>query len=126
MSDAKVAVTADQLKDILSTVITEARKPVKTEEQIRAEQEKAQARAELAETLRQKAANDRRIKLNCTHMRSNGTTTATYIQNGGYLLCLGCQATIRSGEAPKEDYPSADIYSTEMFNRLFQLQQQSL
>jgi RNA-splicing ligase RtcB len=104
VKEAKVAVTASELKDILSAVIAEARKPVNTEEQIRADQEKAQARAELAETLKQKVANELAFQRDCNHCQNDGkaagATATVYVQGGGYLLCQRCQSVLRPSENP--------------------------
>ena len=97
--------------DDLKTLIQEIRKPIKTEEELKAQAEKEQSRKDLGETLKQAAINRRAIQDNCSHMRSNGSTSGVYIQNGGYIFCQVCADVIRPNERP------------EIFNRLFQLTQ---
>lgn len=98
-------------KSDLLELLTEVRKPVKTEEEIRAEKEKQADRAILADTLRLKEANKKAAQEACSHMRRDGSTTAVYVTNLQGMYCQACQLMIYPNEKP------------DIFNRLFQLAQ---
>lgn len=133
MSEAKasVALTAEQLKDVLATVLEEARKPVITEEDRKRVEAAQQARIEGAELEKQRRENMAlRIK-NCGHMMVwpwTGQTCAVYIKgcgdpgSGNFFLCQHCQARIHQARIPGFSYDSVrDIFDPVEFNRLWQL-----
>lgn len=113
MSDAKapaVALTPEQLQEVLRTVLQEARKPADlTPEQKAAEDTKKQHRKELALLVHQQNENRKIDQEMCTHLRRNGSTTGVYVQNGNYIICQACQKIIR---------PETE---TAMFNKIFYL-----
>lgn len=138
MSEGKVGgVSADQLKDILATVIAEARKPVLTEEDIRRIEAKKQEAADGAENERQRREAARANIRNCGHMKDfpwNNQPAAVYIKpvsgadpcsrdplSGNFFLCQHCQARIHPGQ-PVEGmaFDSVrDIFDETEFNRLW-------
>jgi hypothetical protein len=124
---ADTGISKDQLKEILAEVIKavkeptvlEQRKIVKQEEEIRQAQED---RKKLAESLIQDKENKRTNQRICSHEHKNGDSHCVYIiekNSPGYILCQRNQCKIRPGVAP-ENYKGDDIYSTELFNKLFQ------
>lgn len=100
-----LSISVDQLKELIEAV----RKPIKTETEIRAEEKAKQNRAALAATLKQNAENKRQEQENCSHMRSNGSTTAVYVTTLNAMLCQKCGLLIRPEER------------SEIFNRLYQI-----
>jgi hypothetical protein len=93
----------------LQTLIHEIRKPVKSEKEIRDEARQEADREQMAATLKLAEENRlARIK-NCTHMRSNGSTTAVYISDLGKLYCQACAGWIDPRTEP------------EVWNRIYQL-----
>jgi arginyl-tRNA synthetase len=115
--------TAEQLKDIISTVIAESRKPLPPTEEQLAELASNQAmRLQQRDLVLIKEQNKRTAQRLCSHMRRNGTTTGVYVANGNYIICQQEQCIIRPGVAPAGD-PGNDIYDTHLFNTLFQLAQ---
>ncbi len=114
MSDVKAGISADQLKDILATVIAEARKPVITDKEIREEEQAREARRANAEASKQEAANKKFMQDTCSHLRRDGSCRAVFVKGSGpdvenFLICQFCQCIIRPSEKP------------ELFNKLFQM-----
>lgn len=103
--DQNVSISAALLKEILA----EARRPVKTEEEIAAQLQREEDRRQLGATLKAQEENKQRDRANCTHMRPNGSTTATFVQNLNFMYCQNCGDVIRFEDRP------------ELFNRLYQL-----
>lgn len=95
-------------RDDLIAILTEIRKPVKTEQELRDEASAKQDREAMMATLKQAEAIRQHKKATCSHMRPNGSTTAVFIPDLGKLYCQACSDWI----AP--DRP-------ELFNRLYQL-----
>lgn len=133
MSKEAVSLTVDQLKELL----TEMRKPVLTEEDIRRIETKKQEAADGAENERQRRETARANIRNCGHMKDfpwNNQPAAVYIKpvagtdpcakdplSGNFFLCQHCQARIHPGQ-PVEGfgYDSVrDIFDTDEFNRLW-------
>lgn len=111
---ASTSITAEQLKDILAAVITEARKPVQTEKDLRDIKDAQDTRVANAELVKQQAANKKYQQDSCTHMRKDGTCRAVFIKGSGpdvepFMICQGCQDKTWASKEPAE------------FNRLFQL-----
>lgn len=125
MSNEKnTGLDAQQLQDILTAVLREARRaPDPTEKELAQIEQDRAIRKENAETILQMLKNKRIDQENCIHMRRDNTTTAVYIANGNYLICQACQAKIRPGSAPENGGDNGDFYNTHLFNRLFQLSQ---
>ena len=112
-------ISAEQLKEILATVIAEVKKPnaVEQRELDRKEAEFEQAqedRVQLAGQVMQQAAEKKAQQAMCSHMRRDGSTRAVYIQNGNYMLCQLCHDVIRPETRPQE------------FNKLFQMAQPAI
>jgi hypothetical protein len=112
---AKVAVTAADLKDILTAVVVEARKPVVTEKELREEQDRLDMARSNAASVKQLMENKARLQAACSHLRRDGSSRCVYVRGSGndpdasnYLLCQYCQKFIFSNE-------------TELFNKHLQM-----
>jgi hypothetical protein len=100
-----VSITLDDLK----TLITEIRKPVPTEKELReAEQQKLDREVSREGLIQAEKLRLQKIA-SCSHMRPNGSTTAVYILDLNKLYCQACGGWISPTEHP------------EIFNRLYQL-----
>jgi hypothetical protein len=106
--NAKNEVIGLTREDLLA-IIAEIRKPVKTEKEIRDEQQQAIDRAAMAEALKRAEDYRKHVKKTCKHKRSNGTTTAVYITDLNKLYCQACADWIGT------DRP-------ELFDELYQLE----
>ena len=82
-NDKTVAITLDDLK----TLITEIRKPVKSEKELREEEQQRLDREAMKETLIQNEKRRLHNIATCSHMRANGSTTAVYILDLNKLYC---------------------------------------
>lgn len=93
----------DQLKDLLVTVLAEARKPVVTEADVRAAEQAHKDRLEMAQLIINKMKADEAFKKVCPHLRRDGSTRCVLIHlNGGqYLLCQRCQDKIFYHDRPE-------------------------
>src|SRR5690348_10800719 len=85
MSEGKISggISSDQLKDILATVIAEARKPVLTEEDERRLKAKKDEAEEGAKNERERREKARQEIANCGHMKDfpwNNQPAAVYIK----------------------------------------------
>jgi hypothetical protein len=109
-SEKQIGISKDDLLEILK----EVRKPIKTEEQIREEQQKKADRETLGELLKQQEANRKADQAACLHTRRNGSTPAVYVADakGGYFLCQHCRKIVRRHGEDAEP---------ELFNKLMQL-----
>jgi hypothetical protein len=93
----------------LLMLIEAMRKPVKSEKDIRDEEQAAADRKQMGEILEQARRNKLEDQKNCSHMRANGSTTAVWTGHPiNKLYCQACSAWI-GNEQP------------ELFNRLYQL-----
>lgn len=107
-----VTIGAEQLQEILSSVIEAARKPPEpTPEQKAAAEQDKEMRRQQAELVLMEAENKRRAQEACSHMRRDGSTPSVYVQDGNYLICQHCQKIVRPEVEP------------DLFNKLFQLTQ---
>ena len=104
----------------VGAAVAEAKKPVITEKDKRDLEMAQQSRQEQSELVKKIAADKMRRQKICSHMRRDGSTRGVYVENGNFIVCLGCQGIIRPGTAP-ENYKGSDIHDTDLFNRLFQL-----
>lgn len=101
MSENKNAggIPADQLKDILSTVIQEARKPIVTDADRRKEAGRLVMKDQELENLRAKTAAEEQRQTDCSHSHRNGSTRTVLVQPGPpgspYRICQFCQIIIR-------------------------------
>jgi phage terminase large subunit-like protein len=100
-----VSITLDDLK----TLFTEIRKPVKSEKEIREEEQQKLDQAASREGLIQAEKNRLHKIASCSHMRPNGSTMSVYILDLNKLYCQACGGWISPTENP------------EVFNRLYQL-----
>jgi hypothetical protein len=122
-TEKSTGINAEDLKDILTTVVREARRaPDPTEKQLAEAEQDKNIRRENGLLVLQMMKNKRAEQEACIHMRRDNTTTGVYIANGNYIICQACQAKIRPGTAP-ETGDAGDFYDTHLFNRLFQLGQ---
>jgi len=122
MSEQKTGLTAEQMKELMLAMAQELRKPpLPTPEQQAAIDSDKQMRKEQAQLALARMENERRERLACIHRRKDGTNNAVYVPNGHFMICQSCQAVIRPGTAPEGDL-GVDIYNTQLFNELFQLQ----
>ena len=107
--DKQVAVNAEDLKDILSSVLAEARKPVVTEAERKAEAERLAGRELQRAQLKEQMENEIAFQNACTHFHGGSAQShAAYVQNGNFIICQRCQKIIR---------PETDA---ALFNRLLQ------
>lgn len=121
MSD-KISMSAEQFEAMMLRMAQELRKPPEpTPEQQAAIESDKQTRKEQAQLALARMENERRERLACIHRRKDGTNNAVYVPNGHFMICQSCQAVIRPGTAPEGDL-GVDIYNTQLFNELFQLQ----
>jgi dTDP-D-glucose 4,6-dehydratase len=106
-SEKQIGISKDDLLEILK----EVRKPVKTEAELREEQQKKADRETMGELLKQQEANRVANQAACLHTRRNGTTPAVFVADalGGYFLCQHCRKIVRPREEP------------DLFNKLMQL-----
>jgi hypothetical protein len=120
MSDAKVAITVDALKEILAAqsnankesllaVLEEARRPVVTEEQEKAQEFLAQSRARTAESIKEQEAREKAFQKACSHRHKNNSPRVVHIKNapncgGEWMLCQKCRDQIRPETRPELFY----------------------
>jgi hypothetical protein len=101
----KLSISISDLKELFA----ELRKPVKTEKEVREEEQQKIDREAMRETLIQ----NEKLRLHkiatCSHMRPNGSTMAVYILDLNKLYCQACGGWI----SPTEN--------RETFDRLYQL-----
>jgi len=118
----KISMSAEQFEAMMLRMAQELRKPPEpTPEQQAAIESDKQTRKEQAQLALARMENERRERLACIHRRKDGTNNAVYVPNGHFMICQSCQAVIRPGTAPEGDL-GVDIYNTQLFNELFQLQ----
>ena len=114
--EKKVGLTAGDLKDILRTVIEEAKKPVVTEQQEREMQQRQEERKLSVEQIEEMRRNEEWQQKMCTHRHSakNGGGPRVVQNNfdaksgGVFMVCLRCQKVIRPEIEP------------ELYNSLFE------
>lgn len=124
MSEPKVAITASDLRDILMSVIQEARKPVITEKELREIAQLQEERKQNAANVKLERENRMNLRKNCSHFRRDGTCRAVYVKgsgpdSGNFMICQFCQGIIMPGVAPAK-YDGEYIYDNALFNNLFQ------
>lgn len=120
-------VSADQLKEILSTVIAAVKAPsVLEQRQIDAEErrvkEDQENRLKVSKDVLFDIEQKRAVQLICSHEHPDGTSHGVWIQERtgpGYILCQYNQCKVRPGVAPA-GFKGTDIYDTALFNRMFQ------
>lgn len=132
MAEAKehqqgMSLTTEQLQALITAAVTaavvESKKPAPpTEREIADIQQAQDMRLQQRDLTLLEQANKAALQRSCTHMRAYPATgtTAVFVENGTYIICQQCQGIIRPGQAPK-DYVGADVYDTNLFNRLYQL-----
>lgn len=119
---------ADQLKDILTAVIAEARKPVVTEKEAAEVAAMQKIRQENAENFK---ANELQIQRNqkiCDHRTRliTGADTGSAIvgvKSGDgkviFFICQHCRLVTRPEETGKTGYVDGVLYDTNKFNQFF-------
>lgn len=124
-----LTLSLEQLKELLISMAQELRKPADpTPEQAAAiEQSKADRKATAQAALRAQV-NRNNAKKTCTHLRSNGSTCAVYVQNMQLMICQHCQALVYPESMLKHGVPEEEgaVYDTNLFNRLLQLYSDSV
>jgi hypothetical protein len=137
IKNKNVSLTAEDLKNIIAGAVSEAVKAAKAPNAIeqaaldRAQkqvEQDQQTRAEQAEQVKQKMANDAFNKKVCSHERGDSTGRGVFVQDelGGYILCQKCRAVIRPENQlvhfPKDFMKTRQdiIFDTVLFNRHFQ------
>jgi CRISPR/Cas system-associated endonuclease Cas1 len=103
MSEKNIAITADELKSLLQTIMAEARKPVVTDADSRRIAEMQENRkASVQQIEEQRKAEEYRQNVLCDHRRHSrgqeGTSRCVYVHNGDFLICQACQKIIRRDE----------------------------
>lgn len=123
-------VTPEILKEMLLGLAQELRKPPeKTPEQKAQEEQAKKDRAATARAALQAQLNRIARQKTCTHMRSNGSTTAVYVQNMNLMICQHCQGLVYPENMdPKKGGNGVDdgIYDTALFNKLLMLYSDSV
>ena len=102
--------TVSVLKEMLVSVLQEARKPADpTPEELAARESDREMRKQTA--LQALGVQQSKIAEQeaCVHLRRDGTTTGVYVENGNYIICQQCQKIIR---------PEKEL---ALFNKLFQM-----
>lgn len=119
-----VSLTAEDLKDVLRTVIEEARKPVVTEQDQRVIDQRQQERAQSVQQLEAERANTEWIQTKICPHRRRDNTPRTVLNNfpansgGTFMVCQKCQAVIRPSDEKGTRFEGGVIYSTDIFNSL--------
>lgn len=116
-----VNIGAQELKDILMSVIDAARKPVVTDKELRDQAQAQDERKANAALVMQERANKLSLQKSCSHMRRDGSTRAVFVKGEDFMICQFCQAIIHGGERPASNPFPDHIYDNQMFNRLFQM-----
>lgn len=121
---ATLALTADDLKEIIQTAIEAAKAPNvleqrKLDAEMKAVESAQQDRSDQSDQIKAAIQAKRSTQRICSHMHRDGGSHCVYILDGNYILCQKEQCKIRPGVAPA-NYKGGDIYSTELFNKLFQ------
>ncbi len=131
-TEQKVGLSADQLKDVLSAVIAEAKKPVITEEQLAAKEDARKTRQENADNYHAMKAGEAARQRNCTHKHQNQSTGAVPYKNGRneveFVLCQLCRVVVKPFMPDANGMPTNkpgngtvkdDVtYDINLFNRL--------
>lgn len=108
-NEAAPAVTAGLTREDLIAIISEIRKPVKTEKELREEEQLEADRRSMMETLKIAERNRRQAQKDCSHKRRDGSTTSVYITDLNRLYCQKCAKWIIPTDEP------------DLFNELYQL-----
>jgi len=130
MSDQKpqaIALTAEQLKDLMLSMAQELRKPADpTPEQLAQKQTDLDARRSTAESQLQIMRNKMAEQAACSHMRRDGSSSCVYVypqadglQTGNFVICQQCQAMIHPEPRPTgklAQETQSHIYDTRLFN----------
>lgn len=124
---------AEVISQTIAAAIAESRKPLPpTQKEIQAVEMAQQARAMGAAGVLAEMENERATQRNCTHEHSKqagGGTHGVWVReedprSPGYIYCQKCEATVRPDVFDANGFPCQRdrraLYSTELFNRLFQ------
>ena len=125
---AVTGITAADLKEVLTAVVEEARKPVVTEREKAEIEAMQQIRKENAEAFKvDEAAKQRRQQI-CDHRTRliTGADTGSAIvanKNGRgdvlFFICQHCHLVTRPEEEGKKGYVDSVLYDTQKFNQFF-------
>lgn len=122
-----LTITREDLTAMITAAINAAKAPNVVEQakldaqqkQIQSDQE---ARLRISKDVLSEIEGRKWIKKTCSHEHKNGDTHCVHVQEkhgAGYLLCQKNQCIIRPG-TPSPNYKGSVIYSTELFNQVFQ------
>jgi hypothetical protein len=122
-------ITADVLKEMLTSAIAAAKAPNSVEQKkLDAEEQKIKQaqddRIRLSQTLIADKEQQRLIQRTCSHEHSRGDSHCVYVMEKGtpgYFLCQKNQCIIRPGLEPA-NYKGNAIFDNALFNKLFQKQ----
>jgi hypothetical protein len=126
MSEGKLSLTKDDLKEILTEVIAEVKKPneveqQKIDQQMRQIEQDQKTRLETRDQKLDAIAAKRQFQKTCLHEGGRPIHPHTvFVQDdwGGYILCQVCQIVVRPADSKAKT--TECVYDTELFNRLFQ------
>ena len=119
--------TKQDLADIIASAIAAAKAP-NVVEQAKLDAQKKQIevdqqnRLKISKDVLTEIEGKAWVKRTCSHEHKNGDTHCVHVQEkhgAGYLLCQKNQCIIRPG-TPSPNYKGSVIYSTELFNQVFQ------
>lgn len=119
---------ANQLKDILSTVIAEARKPVLTEKDKAEIEDQQRVRRENAAAFKDQEEGKQRLQTICDHRTRlvTGADTGSAVvavKNGRgdviFFICQHCRLVNRPEEDGKKGFIDGVLFDTDRFNRFF-------
>ena len=119
--------TKQDLADIIASAIAAAKAP-NVVEQAKLDAQKKQIevdqqnRLKISKDVLTEIEGKRWVKRTCSHEHKNGDTHCVHVQEkhgAGYLLCQKNQCIIRPGTT-SPNYKGSVIYSTELFNQVFQ------
>jgi hypothetical protein len=123
MSEKTVALTAADLKEILTGVVAEARKPVFTEREQREMQGRQEDRQRGKEQVDEMQAGKEWQQKNCAHRRRDNSPRTIQVSNppksgGDFLLCQRCQVIIRHEDGKGKRYENETLFDTDIYNSL--------
>lgn len=123
-----VGLSADQLKEILSSVIAEARKPVVTEREKAEIEDQQKTRRENAAAFKEQEESKQRRQKYCDHRTRlvTGADTGSAIvanKNGKgevqFFICQHCFLVTLPEQDGRKGYVDGVLYDTAKFNQFF-------
>lgn len=121
-----LGMTPDVLKDVLATVISEARKPAEPT----AEEKAAAEQARQIREIRSKIERDKQTarfmeQKHCPHLQENGKSATVSVNLGEFLICVKCQAKIKTAKGPYDEPEQNFIYDESLYYRHLNSQKQT-